>query len=205
MAGTYSAVVKGSYGTLPRGFPWIFLLWYAGMAAAYGFGAGFGFTSPASVAAFAAFTVGAILVTYIVGNAKPRAFAADAEGIWLGVRRKEPWQDRRKRAHIPWAQIQEIRISPTPAGSAVDIVLSALSPHSRPRVRPAAAACALALMPTSTYLQRPAILEPLTDPLRYHAPLFGLGSSEAAAALRALAPDSVPVTETSAPSSARSA
>jgi hypothetical protein len=116
MAGTYSAVVKGSYGTLPRGFPWIFLLWYAGMAAAYGFGAGFGFTSPASVAAFAAFTVGAILVTYIVGNAKPRAFAADAEGIWLGVRRKEPWQDRRKRAHIPWAQIQEIRISPTPAG-----------------------------------------------------------------------------------------
>lgn len=201
MAGTYRAVVKGAYGVLPRGFPWILLVWYAVMAAIFGLEAGS--TPTFRVVGPAVLVAAGIATIYLVQQRKAAAFLADAQGIWLGVRWKEPWRDRRKRAHIPWPQIQEIRISPAPAGSAVDIVLSGLAPH--PTVKPAATAWALALLPTSTFLQRPAILEPLADPVRYHAPLFGVGSSEVAAALRTLAPASVPVTETSSslPASAK--
>lgn len=147
------------------------------------------------VVAPAVFVVAGTAVIYLAQQRKAAAFTADALGIWLGIKWKEPWRDRRKRAHIPWSQIQEIRISPSPAGSAVDIVLSGLAPQ--PTVMPVAAAWLLALLPTSTFLQRPAILEPLADPVRYHAPLFGARTSEVAQALRALAPASVPVTETS--------
>jgi hypothetical protein len=192
MPGTYVAVVKGSYGWLPRGFPWIFLFWYAIMAAVYGLAAGSG--PFFSVLAPAVFVITGIAVIYVVQQRKAAAFVADAQGIWLGVQWKESWRDRRKRAHIPWPQIQEVRIAPAGAGSAVDIVLTDLAPQ--PTVMPAAAAWLLALLPTSTFLQRPAILEPLTNPVRYHAPLFAVGPSEVAAALRALAPASVAVTET---------
>jgi hypothetical protein len=201
MAGTYGAVVKGTYGVLPRGFPWILLVWYAVVAALFGLEAGSG---PMFRVVLPAVIVAAgIAASYLVQQRKAAAFLADAQGILLGARWKEPWRDRRKRAQIRWSQIQEIRISPAPAGSAVDIVLSGLAPH--PTVRPAATAWALALLPTATFLQRPAILEPRADPVRYHAPLFGVGSSEVAAALRTLAPPSVPVTETSSslPASAK--
>lgn len=198
MPGTYRAVVKGSYGVLPRGFPWIFAFWYAAMAAVFGLEAGSG--PMFWVVLPAVFVLTGTALIYRVQQRKAAAFTADAMGIWLGVQWKEPRRDRRKRAHIPWSQIQEIRISPSPAGSAVDIVLSGLAPQ--PRVKPAAAAWLQALLPTSTFLQRPAILEPLADPVRYHAPLFGARSSEVAQALRALAPATVTVTETTSLSAA---
>jgi hypothetical protein len=196
--GTYRAVVKGSYGVLPRGFPWMFAFWYAIMAAVYGLEAGSG--PMFWVVMPAVFVVAGTVVIYLVQQRKAVAFTADATGIWLGVQWKEPWRDRRKRAHIPWSQIQEIRISPSPAGSAVEIVLSGLAPQ--PTVTPVAVAWLQALLPTSTFLQRPAILEPRADPVRYHAPLFGAGSSDVAEALRALAPASIPVTETASLSAA---
>lgn len=194
MAGTYRAVVKGTYGVLPRGFPWIFLVWYAVMAVIYGLE--IGLTSPAGGAVVAVFVVAAAGVTYWTSQRKHQAFAADAQGIWLGVRRAKPAEDRRKRTQIPWSSMLEIRVSPIQAGSAVDIVLSGLAARPAPAMR-AIGPLMLVVFPPYFYWQRPAILEPLADPVRYHAPLFGAGPSEVAAALRALAPASVPVTETS--------
>jgi hypothetical protein len=198
MPGTYTALVKGSYGVLPRGFPWILLFWYAIGAAAFGLEAGSG--PYFSVVAPGVMVAAGLAMVYLVQQRKAAAFTVDAGGIWLGVQWKEPWRDRRKRAHIQWSQIQEIRIAPDATGSAVDIVLSGHAPQ--PTVRPAVAVLLLAFLPTSSLLLRPAILEPRADPIRYHAPLFGAGSSEVAEELRALAPPSVPITETSSFSAA---
>jgi hypothetical protein len=194
--GAYRARVKGTYATLPPGYPWVFIPWWAIVMVLVEIQ--IGFPSAAGVLFLAAGISSSIANIYILANAKPRAFAADTEGIQLGVRRAESWQDRRKRTVIPWDQVLQIRISPSGAGSTAEILLAASAPLPRSRVLPLPVTFALAIVPTTVFLGRPAMLIPLTDPPRYRVPLYQVKTADLVSALRSVAPASVPIIEAAA-------
>jgi hypothetical protein len=178
---SYAARVKGTYGTLPRGYPWVMLVWYAIIGALFAtfiVHSWFG-----TVGGIVIFAVGAATVR-MFRNVKTAAFSAHPEGIRLG--------GVRHRLQIPWQEIQEIRISPAADGALADIVLLPSAPAAPARFPPAAEVL-LGLVPASYLFLKPPLLAPLTGPVRYRAPLWGTTVDEVAEGLRPLAPDSVPI------------
>jgi hypothetical protein len=143
----------------------------------------------------AAFLLGGLAAIYTIRNVAHQAFAADTDGIRLGVRLRDPKRADRMCKYIPWAEIQQVRIAPAHAGSAVDIVLASSASVPRTRQVPVPVLIAMTLLPLSYRLLTPHLLCPLTDPLRYTAPLYRAAPTEVAAALRALAPASVRVVD----------
>lgn len=197
MADSCTAKVKGTSAVLPRGYPWVLGGWYAIMGVILA--SVTGFPSPSSAALVAVLLVGGLYLMNLLRNAKHNAFAADADGIRLGVRQVTPKRAQRLCTQIPWSQIQEIRVFPAAEGSTVDIVLAASAPVPRSPAMPAPVTIALAALPFSYLLQRPALLHPLTSPSRYRVPLFRTSATEIAASLRSLAPASVPLAEMTPP------
>lgn len=193
MADSYTARVKGSSAILPRGYPWVFLVGYGITAAVLAIENWL--LGPLKMVFVALFAANAIFWFYYFRNIKTKAFAADAKGIRLGLRRTEQWRDRRSHIVIPWDQVQEIRISPTAAGSTADIVLAPSAPVLRSKAPPPPVAFVLEFVPPFAFLARPAMLKPLADPPRYHVPLYRVTTADLVPALRQLAPASVPVTE----------
>jgi len=105
VANSYAARVKGTCGTLPRGYPWVMLVYYAIVGvlfATFMVHSWFG-----TVGGIVIFAAGAATVR-MFRNVKAAAFSARPEGIRLGV--------GRHRVQILWQEIQEIRISPAADG-----------------------------------------------------------------------------------------
>ena len=179
VADIYTARVKGTHGTLPRGYPWVMLVYYAIMGAVFG---AFAFDSPlvGAVRGAVMFACG-VFTVLIFRNLKSPAFSARPEGIQLG--------GQRHRMQIPWDEICEVRISPATNGALADVVMLPSVPVAWPRFPPAAEVM-LSLVPFSYLFLAPPMLAPLTDPVRYRAPLWGTTADEVAAGLRPLAPES---------------
>jgi hypothetical protein len=142
-----------------------------------------------------AFVLAGLAAIYTMRNAIHQAFVADADGIRLGVRLRDPKRADRRCRYIPWAEIQEVRVAPTHAGATVDIVLAPSASAPRTRQVPVPVLIAMTLLPLSYRLLTPQLLCPRTDPLRYTAPLHRAAAIEVAATLRSLAPASVSVAE----------
>jgi len=180
----YSAGVRGTYGTLPRGYPWVMLAWYAVMAALVPIFMVHSWVG--IVAGLVVFGSGGLIVRWL-RIARPAVFSADADGIRLG-------RDRHC-ILLPWRDIQEIRISPTAVGAGgvtADLIMSSGAHVATSRVPPAAEVL-LALIPGSFLFLTPPLVTPLAGHARYRAPLWGTTPSEVADALRHLAPTSVQI------------
>jgi len=143
----------------------------------------------------AALLLAGLAAIFTMRNSAHQAFAADTDGIRLGVRLRDPKRADRMCKYIPWAEIQQVRIAPAHAGSTVDIVLAPSASAPRTRQVPVPVLIAMTLLPLSYRLLTPQLLCPRTDPLRYTAPLYRAAPTQVAAALRTLAPASVPVAE----------
>lgn len=181
MADSYAAQVKGTYGLMPRGYPWVMLVWYAILGVLF---ATFMVHSLFGIAGgIVIFASGAAMV-WIFQHATPRAFTADPEGIGLGIGRHG--------IQIPWQEIQEIRLSPAARGALADVVLLPSAPDAPPRLPPIAQVL-LSVVPGSNRFLKPPLVIPLTDPIRYRAPLWRTTAEEVAEGLRPVAPDSVPI------------
>lgn len=180
MPDSYTARVKGTYGTLPRGYPWVIIVWSAVAGALYATVETPLYGTALGVVVFAS----GVIAVGLLRNGKAPVFSAHPEGIRLG--------SQRHRIQIPWQEIQEIRISPTADGALADVVLMPPYPLARRRLPPIAEVL-LSVVPGSILFLGPPLLDPVTDPAGYRAPLWGTTPDEVANGLRPLAPDSVPI------------
>ena len=125
MEQSFRALVKGTYGSLPRGYPWVLLGQYAVVVAVF---AVFIARSWAGIAGAVVIFSGGVLMVPVLQRGKTRTFGIDSHGISLGASRHY--------VRILWRDIQEIRISPAADGVLVDIVLAASAAVAPPRLSP---------------------------------------------------------------------
>jgi len=180
----YSALVRGPSSTFPRGGLWVFGFWYVVIYVVLWLEDGhqLWFRLVVLVALAAAWTG----VTMLLSRAMFPAFAADADGIWLGKQAV-----RRSPERIGWEQVRQLTISSSPHGSVLQVLLGVDAPATS-RLRQAAS-LALMAVPFGLRRTRPALLTVLPNPPRYRVPLARVTPAELAAALSAQAPATVPI------------
>jgi hypothetical protein len=194
--GLYVPVI-GPSAILPRGYLWLAPIWYLGIAAALAL-------SPWPPmwfrAAAAAGLLGSLIIFVLVLNSiTTHAFAANAEGIDLGlpVFTKRRGRKRRASRHLPWRDIERIRIARRPYGARVEMILSQDASLSVRGYRHGPALRAvrwILLMIPFLYLTRPtALTTPLEGPPRYEAHVRGITVDELRQRLRAFAPPDVAI------------
>lgn len=194
--GLYAPVI-GPSAILPRGYLWLAPIWYLASAAALALSrwppAWFRLTAAAGL-------FGAMIVFILVLNSiTTHAFAATAEGVDLGLPSFSRRRGRRRRGvkHLPWRQIERVRLAPRPYGARVEVILRgdaslALRGYRHGPVR-RAVRWILLLIPF-WYLFRPtALTSPLDGPPRYEAKVRGITVDELRQWLRAVAPPEVAI------------
>jgi hypothetical protein len=187
----YIALVRGPSPLFPRGSLWTIPVWYAVIAALVFFrGRLPSWYVPIAMGALLA---AALTLLAVLTAMRSNAFAVDDGGITLGLRggaQRRLGRRRRQNRHLPWAQMQELTITPRLYGARLDIALSPAghAAHHRSALPLRIAAAALLLILPLTYMFRaPGLLFPGADPPRYRIPLSEADADEVAAALTALA------------------
>jgi hypothetical protein len=150
--------------------------------------------------AAAALLLALIVLVTAINSLTFRAFSADRAGVRLGLHPGSKRRGRRRKAakHLPWQQIERIRIAKRPGGVRLEIILG---PEASLRLRghPASAAVSfinriLLLVIPFYYLARPpGLTSPLDGPPRYRAKLRDTTVDELKHALRQLAPPEVAI------------
>ncbi len=194
--GLYVPVI-GPSAILPRGYLWVTPIWFLVIAAAL-------VLSPWPPAWFrltaAAGLLGAMIVFILVVNSiTTHAFAVNAEGIDLGLPSFSRRRGRRRRGvrHVPWRQVERIRMAPRPYGTRVEIILSqdaslALRGYRHGPAR-RAVRWILLLIPFWYLLRPTALTSPLDGPPRYQANVRGITVDDLRHRLRAFAPPDVAI------------
>jgi hypothetical protein len=194
--GLYVPVI-GPSAILPRGYLWVTPIWYLVLAATLAL-------SPWPPVWFrltaAAGLLGAMIVFILVVNSiTTHAFAVNAEGIDLGLPSFSRRRGRRRRdvRHLPWRQIERIRMAQRPYGARVEVILSqdaslALRGYRHGPAR-RAVRWILLLIPFWYMLRPTALTSPLDGPPRYQANVRGITVDELRQRLRAFAPPDVAI------------
>jgi hypothetical protein len=194
--GLYAPVI-GPSAILPRGYLWLAPIWYLGIAAALAL-------SPWPPlwfrAAAAAGLLGALIVFILVlSSITTHAFAADAEGIDLGLPSFSKRRGRRRRdvKHLPWRQIERIRIASRPYGARVEMILSQDASLALRGFRHGpgrrAVRWIMLVIPFWYLLRQTALTSPLDGPSRYEAKIRGVTVDELRHRLRGFAPPDVAI------------
>ncbi len=197
MQDSLSAPVIGPSAILPRGFLWQTPIWYLLVAGVLAISrwppVWFRLTAAAGL-------LGAMIVFLLAVNAiTTRAFAADQDGVDLGlpVRSRRRGRRRRHVKHLPWQQVERIRLAPKPYGARVELILGsnaslALRGFKHSPLRRALRW--LLLMIPFWYMLRPtALTSPLDGPPRYRVSLRGVTVDELRLRFRAVAPPEVAI------------
>ena len=193
-----SVPVGGPSVIFPRGYLWLAPIWFAAAAAVLGLGLR---RFPLWVRADAAGGLFLSMIIFIVAASSLsfRAFAADRAGVRLGLPASSRRRGRRRRSprHLPWPEIERVRIARRPYGARLEIILGPNATlASRGYVaHPAAAAInRILLLVPFWYLVLPSgLTTPLDGPLRYRVALRGTTVEEMRRALRILAPPEVAI------------
>ena len=201
----YTALVRGSSAIFPRGFLWLIPIWYVAIAAAIKFKD----RAPLwyepmrwyEPIALGALLLAALTLLVVLSTIRNNAFLVDDSGIWLGLRggaRRRFGPRRRRNRHLPWAEIQQIRIVYRRYGARVDVYLPAVPASGRGRAFWRVTATSLAagltvLIPLAYLFRSPGIVRPRRDPLRYRIPLYDVSPEELQLALVPLVPPNLPI------------
>ena len=201
----YTALVRGSSAIFPRGFLWLIPIWYVAIAAAIKFKD----RAPLwyepmrwyEPIALGALLLAALTLLVVLSTIRNNAFLVDDSGIWLGLRggaRRRFGPRRRRNRHLPWAEIQQIRIVYRRYGARVDVYLPAVPASGRGRAFWRVTATSLAagltvLIPPAYLFRYPAILRPRMDRRRYRVPLYDVMPEELRMALLPLVPPNLPM------------
>ena len=201
----YTALVRGSSAIFPRGFLWLIPIWYVAIAAAirYKDRAPLWYEPMRwyEPIALGALLLAALTLLVVLSTIRNNAFLVDDSGIWLGLRggaRRRFGPRRRRNRHLPWAEIQQIRIVYRRYGARVDVYLPAVPASGRGRAFWRVTATSLAagltvLIPPAYLFRYPAILRPRMDRRRYRIPLYDVMPEELRMALLPLVPPNLPM------------
>ena len=192
-----SVPVAGPSVIFPRGYLWIAPIWLIVACGALATSTRW----PLWVRADGAGGLFIAMVIFVsaVSSLTFRAFAVDRAGVRLGLPASTTRKGRRRRAarHIPWQQIERVRIAARPYGVRIEVILS---PNATLAVRGYQPHPALAfvhrilLLIPFWYLVLPTgLITPLDGPPRYRAALRGVTVEQMRRALRHLAPPEVAI------------
>ena len=128
MDDTVTCLVRGPASRYPRGFVWLIPAWFAILSAAVvllGQRASVNGRLPLwlGLTEIGGLLIVACIVFAVLLTVRQRAFRADSNGIWLGVRtsRKRP---KLRQVHLVWPEIAQLRMVPRRYGVLLDITLS---------------------------------------------------------------------------------
>lgn len=192
-----SVPVGGPSVIFPRGYLWTAPFW---LAVACG-GLAVSTRWPLWVRADAAGGLFIAMVIFLsaVSSMSFRAFSADRAGVRLGLPPTTRRRGHRRRAvkHIPWQQIERVRIAARPYGVRIEVILG---PNATLAVRghnmhPALAVLnrILLVIPFWYLILPTGLTTPLEGPARYRAALRGVTVEQMRRALRTLAPPEVAI------------
>jgi hypothetical protein len=201
----YTALVRGSSAIFPRGYLWLIPVWFAVIAAAIKVkGHARLWYEPMlwyEPVALGALLLAALTLITVLSTIRNNAFLVDGSGIWLGLRggaRRRFGPRRRRNRHLPWSEVDRLRIVFRRYGARIDIFLPAPPPSSRGRAIWRVTATSLAagltvLIPLAYLFRSPAILRPHRNPHRYRIPLYDVSPEELRLALVPLVPPNLPI------------
>jgi hypothetical protein len=195
----YTALVKGSSAVFPRGFLWLIPVWYAAIALVLKLK-----VKPPSWGtwyapyAFGVTVLATLTLITVLSTMRNNAFVADESGILLGLRgaaRRRFSRRRRQTTHLPWPEIQELKIASRPYGARVDIVLHRDSiADSHNLIWQAVATVVTLLIPIAYLFRSPGLIRPRSyNPPRYRIQLYDVSAEQLRLGLAPLAPPTVPI------------
>lgn len=196
MQGRYTALVRGAGPVLPRGFLWLIPAWYAAIAALVVLSR----RTPAwyTPAALLGLLVAAVSLAVVLATMRNNAFAADDQGIWLGLRGGATRRGRRGRRirQVPWDHIDQVQIRPHSYGAQVDILLrpAAHIGHRPKALAEVARTILLLVLPAACIGCSPGLLSPRWSMPLYRVRLYDAEPRELRQALAARAPGTVTIT-----------
>jgi hypothetical protein len=205
VANRYTALVRGSSAIFPRGYLWLIPVWFAVIAAAIKVKGRAPLWYEPMVwyepIALGALLLAALTLVTVLSTIRNNAFLVEDSGIWLGLRggaRRRFGPRRRRNRHLPWSEVQRLRIIFRRYGARIDIFLPAPPPSSRGRAIWRVTATSLAagltvLIPLAYLFRSPAILRPRRNPHRYRIPLYDVSPEELRLALVPLVPPNLPI------------
>jgi hypothetical protein len=192
-----SAPVLGPSAILPRGFLWQTPIWYLLVAGVLALSRWppIWFRLTAGVG----LTVAMIVFLTAVNAITTRAFSANEEGVFLGLPPRTRRRGRRRRdvRHLPWQQIEKVRLAQKPYGTRVELLLGPSASLALRGFRHNPMRRLLRwflLMIPFWYMLRPtALTSPLDGPPRYRVNLRGVSVDELRLRFRAVAPPEVAI------------
>jgi len=192
-----SVPVAGPSVIFPRGYLWTAPIWLAAVCGALAVSTRWPLWVRADVAG--GLLIAMVVFLSAVSSLTFRAFAVDRAGIRLGLPATTRRRGRTRRAvkHIPWQQIERIRIAARPYGVRLEVILG---PNATLAVRgyqphPSMAFIhRILLLVPFWYLVLPTgLTTPLDGPPRYRAALRGVTVEQMRRAMRTLAPPEVAI------------
>jgi hypothetical protein len=194
---TVACIVKGPASRYPRGYVWLFPIWFVVLSAAVALvSKGVSGKLPLwlGVSEIGGLFFAGCIAAGVLLTSRRVAFWADRQGVLLGSRRARR-RPKRRQVYLPWAHIVQVRMVPRRYGALVELLLSPTAP---PVYRPSLGSQASVLlgaliMPLGFGRGRPA----LTTMPRLRPPAYRVRICERAdelgGALQVLAPEPVQV------------
>jgi len=196
---TITCLVRGPASRHPRGFLWLFPVWFLILTAVV---LGVGVSASGHLPLWLGVTeIGALAIAFctafcVQATARHAAFRADSEGVRIGVKfRTTRYRPGLRQVRLTWDQVAQLRMVPRRYGVLLEIVLSPAASIVRPPslVRQGLVLAGTLVMPVGLGLRKPALTTPELEPPRYRLPISDRTVPELRAELAALKPASVSV------------
>lgn len=191
-----SLPVAGPSVIFPRGYLWSAPIWFAADAAVIYFTKWpLWFRADAA----AGLLISLIIFISVICSLSFRAFSVDKAGIRLGLPASTRRRGRKRRVvrHLPWQQIERVRIASRLYGVRLQIILGPNATLAVRGYKPTAGAAIMQrilLLIPFLYLAMPTgLTSPRDGPPRYQVALRGTTVEEMRRALRTLAPPEVAI------------
>jgi hypothetical protein len=192
----YTFLVRGPASRYPRGYVCLIPVWFAVLGGLLALGIRH-FTNPVPLwllgTEIGGMVIAGLVLICVLMTVRRHAFRAGRAGVWIGIStmRKRP---RLRQVHIPWADIDQMRMVSRHYGVLLEI---SLGPAARIVYRPGAAKQALLLLgvlvlPFGLGRGRPALTAARSDPPRYLIKICDVTPAEFRQALAVIKPPDLP-------------